>query len=135
VWCPKYRRKVLTSPVDERLKEPIGAQVDDVRRRQHSRRRALQKLGTRSAKRAQARIWPTGAVSAPYEPRPKDGKLGLPRTAQPVVYKAALARVAVVFVDPRNTNRGSPCCGVIDQRTRRRGRGLRSVPKNAVCFR
>jgi putative transposase len=23
VWCPKYRRKVLVSPVDERLKELI----------------------------------------------------------------------------------------------------------------
>jgi Putative transposase DNA-binding domain len=33
----------------------------------------------------------------------------------PVVYKAALAGVAVVFVDPRNTSRGSSCCGLIDQ--------------------
>ena len=24
VWCPKYRRKVITGPVDERLKQIIG---------------------------------------------------------------------------------------------------------------
>ncbi len=29
VWCPKYRRKVLTSPVDERLKEIIQAVCGD----------------------------------------------------------------------------------------------------------
>ena len=25
VWCPKYRRKVITGPVDDRLKQIIGA--------------------------------------------------------------------------------------------------------------
>lgn len=38
--------------VDDTGKSYSGAQVDNVRRRQHSRRRALQKVGTRSAKRA-----------------------------------------------------------------------------------
>ncbi len=31
VWCPKYRRKVLVSPLDARLKEIIAAVVDDLR--------------------------------------------------------------------------------------------------------
>ena len=35
-----------------------------------------------------------------------------------VAYKAALAGVAVAFVDPRNTSRGCSCCGLIDQRNR-----------------
>lgn len=38
--------------VDDTGKSYSGAQIDNVRRRQHSRRRALQKVGTRSAKRA-----------------------------------------------------------------------------------
>jgi IS605 OrfB family transposase len=38
--------------VDDNGKSYSGAQIDDVRRRHHSRRRALQKIGTRSAKRA-----------------------------------------------------------------------------------
>lgn len=38
--------------VDNSGKSYSGAQIDNVRRRQHSRRRALQKIGTRSAKRA-----------------------------------------------------------------------------------
>ena len=38
--------------VDNSGKSYSGAQIDNVRRRQHSRRRALQKVGTRSAKRA-----------------------------------------------------------------------------------
>ncbi len=35
-----------------------------------------------------------------------------------IVYKAALAGVAVVFVDPRNTSRGCSCCGLTDKRNR-----------------
>jgi len=35
-----------------------------------------------------------------------------------VVYKAALAGVAVAFVDPRNTSRTCPACGCIDKRNR-----------------
>ena len=38
--------------VDNSGKSYSGAQIDNVRRRQHSRRRAIQKVGTRSAKRA-----------------------------------------------------------------------------------
>jgi putative transposase len=38
--------------VDDAGKSYSGAQIDDVRRRQHSRRRALQKVNTHSAKRA-----------------------------------------------------------------------------------
>lgn len=38
--------------VDNSGKSYSGAEIDNVRRRQHSRRRALQKVGTRSAKRA-----------------------------------------------------------------------------------
>jgi IS605 OrfB family transposase len=38
--------------VDNTGKSYSGAQIDDVRRRQHSRRRALQRVNTRSAKRA-----------------------------------------------------------------------------------
>jgi putative transposase len=29
VWCPKYRRPVLTSPVDERLKALLGEVADE----------------------------------------------------------------------------------------------------------
>lgn len=43
---------VVNIVVDDLGRTHSGAQIDDVRRRQHSRRRALQKLGTRSAKRA-----------------------------------------------------------------------------------
>jgi len=43
---------IVNLAVDDSGKSYSGAQVDDVRRRQHSRRRALQKVGTRSAKRA-----------------------------------------------------------------------------------
>jgi putative transposase len=43
---------IVNLAVDEAGKSYSGAQIDDVRHRQHSRRRALQKLGTRSAKRA-----------------------------------------------------------------------------------
>jgi IS605 OrfB family transposase len=35
-----------------------------------------------------------------------------------IVYKARLAGVPVVFVDPRNTSRTCPHCGLIDQRNR-----------------
>ena len=38
--------------VDNSGKSYSGAQIDNVRRRQHCRRRAMQKVGTRSAKRA-----------------------------------------------------------------------------------
>ena len=43
---------VVNIVVDDLGRTHSGAQIDDVRRRQHSRRRALQKVGTRSAKRA-----------------------------------------------------------------------------------
>jgi len=43
---------IVNLAVDDSAKSHTGAQVDDVRHRQHSRRRALQKVGTRSAKRA-----------------------------------------------------------------------------------
>ena len=43
---------IVNLTVDDSGKSHSGAQVDNVRRRQHSRRRALQKVGTRSAKRA-----------------------------------------------------------------------------------
>jgi putative transposase len=35
-----------------------------------------------------------------------------------IVYKAKLAGVPVVLVDPRNTSRTCPCCGLIDKRNR-----------------
>jgi IS605 OrfB family transposase len=35
-----------------------------------------------------------------------------------VVYKAALAGVPMVFVDPRNTSRTCPKCGCVDKRNR-----------------
>ena len=35
-----------------------------------------------------------------------------------VCYKAALAGVSVVFVDPRNTSRKCPDCGCVDKRNR-----------------
>ena len=43
---------VVNLAVDDLGRTFTGAQIDNVRRRQHSRRRALQKVGTRSAKRA-----------------------------------------------------------------------------------
>src|SRR5271166_231897 len=43
---------IVNLAVNDSGKSYTGAQIDDVRRRQHSRRRALQKVGTRSAKRA-----------------------------------------------------------------------------------
>jgi transposase len=36
-----------------------------------------------------------------------------------VVYKAALAGVPVVLVDPRDTSRQCSCCGVVDKASRR----------------
>jgi putative transposase len=35
-----------------------------------------------------------------------------------LTYKAELAGVAIVVVDPRNTSRTCPCCGVVDKRNR-----------------
>jgi transposase len=43
---------IVNLAVDDNGKSYSGAEIDNVRRRQHSRRRALQKIGTRSAKRA-----------------------------------------------------------------------------------
>jgi IS605 OrfB family transposase len=43
---------IVNLAVDDSGRSYTGAQIDNVRRRQHSRRRALQKVGTRSSKRA-----------------------------------------------------------------------------------
>jgi putative transposase len=29
IWCPKYRRKVLVPPIDERLKQIVGAVCEE----------------------------------------------------------------------------------------------------------
>jgi putative transposase len=140
--------------VDDTGKSYSGAQVDDVRRRQHLRRRALQKLGTRSAKRAirrasgrQARfqrhtnhvlsktivadaergrcliaIENLGGirrrVKANRHQRARMANWGFAELRGLICYKAALAGVAVVLIDPRNTSRQCSCCGLIDKRNR-----------------
>jgi IS605 OrfB family transposase len=145
---------VVNLVVDNRGKSYSGAQVDDVRRRQHSRRRALQKVGTRSAKRAlrrasgkQARFQRhtnhilskaivadaergrclitledlqgiRGRVQVKRHQRARMANWGFYELRSLIVYKAMLAGVAVVFVDPRNTSRGCSCCGLIDKRNR-----------------
>lgn len=131
-----------------------GNQIEVARRRHHSRRRALQKVGTRSAKRAlrrasgkQARFQRhtnhviSKAVVADAErdrsfvvledlggirdrvkvkrhQRARQANWGFAELRELIEYKAALKGVPVVFVDPRNTSRQCPCCGLIDKRNR-----------------
>jgi IS605 OrfB family transposase len=145
---------IVNLAVDNSGKSYTGAQVDDVRRRQHSRRRALQKVGTRSAKRALRRASGKQArfqrhtnhvlsktivadaergrclialedlqgirnrVQAKRHQQARMANWGFHELRNLIAYKAMLAGVAVVFVDPRNTSRGCSCCGLIDKRNR-----------------
>jgi putative transposase len=131
-----------------------GAQVENVRRRQHNRRRALQKVGTRSAKRALRRASGKQArfqrhtnhciakaivadaergrsaialedlegirdrVKASRRQRARLHNWGFHELRSLIVYKATLAGVSVLLVDPRNTSRQCSCCGLIDKRNR-----------------
>ena len=80
-----------------------GAQIEDDRRKHQHRRRNLQRKGTRSAKRKQ---------------RARHANWAFYQLRQFIEYKAALAGVAVVAVDPRNTSRTCPTCGCVDKHNR-----------------
>lgn len=132
-----------------------GAQIEIVRRRQHTRRRALQKKGTRSAKRALRRASGRQArfqrhtnhciskaivavaqrdrcaialedlsgirdrVQAPRRQRARLHNWGFHEERALITYKAFQCGAPIVLVDPRNTSRECPCCGLIDKRNRR----------------
>lgn len=131
-----------------------GEAIERVRRRHHNRRRALQKRGTRSAKRALRRASGKQArfqratnhvlskaivadaergrclialedlggirqrVKAKRHQRARMANWGFAELRDLICYKAALKGVAVVLVDPRDTSRRCPCCGLIDKKNR-----------------
>jgi putative transposase len=57
-------------------------------------------------------------VSAPKRQRSRHGNWGFAHLRHCLAYKAALAGVPVVAVDPRNTSRTCPLCGCIDKANR-----------------
>ena len=71
VFCPKYRRPVLTPPIDQRLKEVLTETaeahgIDVPRHRGHARPRASTRRGRPDAVRGRDRQPPEGA----QQPRP-----------------------------------------------------------------
>ena len=128
-----------------------GAQVEDVRRRHAARRRALQKKGTRSSRRALRRASGRQArfqrhinhciskvivaiaqrdrsavaledlegirdrVQVRRRQRARLHNWGFHEQRTLLGYKARRVGVPVVLVDPRNTSRECPCCGLIDK--------------------
>jgi putative transposase len=132
-----------------------GKHVETVRRRQHTRRRALQKKGTRSAKRALRRASGRQArfqrhtshciskaivavaqrdrcaialedlsgirdrVQAPRRQRARLHNWAFHAERTLITYKAFRCGAPIVLVDPRNTSRECPSCGVIDKRNRK----------------
>jgi IS605 OrfB family transposase len=60
-----------------------------------------------------------GRVTAKRRQRARMANWGFHQLKSFVVYKAALAGVPVVLVDPRDTSRQCSCCGVIDKASRR----------------
>ena len=59
-----------------------------------------------------------GRVSAKKRQRSRHGNWGFAHLRQCLAYKAALAGVPVVVVDPRNTSRTCPVCGCADKANR-----------------
>ncbi len=57
-------------------------------------------------------------VSAPKRQRSRHGNWGFAQLRHYIAYKAALAGVPVVLVDPRNTSRMCPECGAVDEANR-----------------
>lgn len=132
-----------------------GKHVGRVRRRQQARRKALQRKGTRSAKRALRRASGRQArfqrhtnhciakaivavaqrdrcaialedlsgirdrVQAPRRQRARLHNWGFHEERALINYKAMRCGAPVVLVDPRNTSRECPCCGLIDKRNRK----------------
>lgn len=131
-----------------------GAQFERVRRRHHIRRRALQKKGTRPAKRALRRASGRQArfqrhvnhciskaivvvaqrdrlaialedlegirdrVQAPRRQRTRLHNWPFHEQRCMMGYKALRCGTPIVLVDPRNTGRECPECGLIDKRNR-----------------
>ena len=145
---------VVNLAVDDKGRTFSGEQVERVRRRRQIRRRALQKIGTRSAKRALRRASGKQArfqrhtnhtiskaivavaerdraaialedlegirdrVQATRRQRARLHNWGFHELRTLIGYKAALAGVSVLLVDPRNTSRQCACCGLIDKKNR-----------------
>ena len=57
-------------------------------------------------------------VKANRRQRARMANWGFAELRELICYKAALAGVAVVLIDPRNTSRQCSCCGLIDKRNR-----------------
>lgn len=57
-------------------------------------------------------------VSAPKRQRSRHGNWGFAQLRRFITYKAELAGIPVVLVDPRNTSRTCPACGAIDKANR-----------------
>jgi IS605 OrfB family transposase len=104
-----------------------GGPVNGLRQRHAKLRQRLPKKGTigeaiaQDTRRGIALEDLTGIrdrITVPKAPRRRQHRWAFAQLRAFITYKAKLAGVAVVLVDPRNTSRTCPPCGLIDQRNR-----------------